>query len=218
MSFREIKPTKSNLLDLEERLEFVEKGKDFLDYKRTQLIQEIRIIWENYKNQRKKFFDTIQEAMWNLNETYKEQGKRSVSLISLMGKIQYKPRVKLKYSKKMGVAVPRLDVEFEKEQKLPPYAFNNTSKHLDTLMDLLKDLFEKLILLAETEDVLIKYAFNFQKVSRRIKGLKNVIKPRIKSDISKIYRILEENERENFIRLKKTKDMIKKNDQNLGKK
>lgn len=211
MSFREVKPTKSNLLDLEERLEFVDKGKDFLDYKRTQLIEEIRSIWENYKNQRKKFFEKIQEAMWNLNETYKEQGKRSVSLISMLGKIQYKPRVKLKYSKKMGVAVPRLDVEFQKEEKLPPYAFSNTSKHLDKLMQILKELFEELILLAETEDVLIKYAFNFQKVSRRIQGLKNVIKPRIISDIRKIERILEETERENFTRLKKTKDMIKNN-------
>jgi V/A-type H+-transporting ATPase subunit D len=209
MSFREIKPTKSNLLDLEDRLDFVDKGKDFLDYKRTQLIQEIRNIWENYKNQRKRFFNQLQKAMWNLNETYKEQGKRSVSLISLLGKIQYKPRVELKYSKKMGVAVPRLDLEFDKEEKLPPYAFNNTSKHLDTLMGILKDLFEKMILLAETEDVLIKYAFNFQKVSRRIQGLKNVIKPRIQSDIKKIERILEETEREDFTRLKKTKDMIK---------
>jgi len=197
---------------LEDKLDFVEKGKDFLDYKRTQLVEEIRNIWTNYKNQRKKSFEMIQEAMSNLNETYKEQGKQSVNLISMMGRIQYKPRIELKYSKKMGIAIPRLELEFEKEEKLPPYAFTNTSKHLDNLMGILKNVFEQMILLAETEDVLIKYAFNFQKVNRRIQGLKNVIKPQIESDIKKIERILEETERENFTRLKKTKDMIKTNE------
>lgn len=197
---------------MEDKLDFVEKGKDFLDYKRTQLVEEIRNIWTNYKNQRKKSFEMIQEAMSNLNETYKEQGKQSVNLISMMGRIQYKPRIELKYSKKMGIAIPRLELEFEKEEKLPPYAFTNTSKHLDNLMGILKNVFEQMILLAETEDVLIKYAFNFQKVNRRIQGLKNVIKPQIESDIKKIERILEETERENFTRLKKTKDMIKTNE------
>jgi len=197
---------------LEDRLDFVEKGKDFLDYKRTQLVDQIRNIWTNYKNQHKKSFEMIQEAMSNLNETYKEQGKQSVNLISMMGRIQYKPRIELKYSKKMGIAIPRLELEFEKEEKLPPYAFTNTSKYLDNLMGLLKNMFEQIILLAETEDVLIKYAFNFQKVNRRIQGLKNVIKPQIESDIKKIERILEETERENFTRLKKTKDMIKTNE------
>ncbi len=197
---------------MEDKLDFVEKGKDFLDYKRTQLVDQIRNIWTNYKNQHKKSFGMIQEAMSNLNESYKEQGKQSVNLISMMGRIQYKPRIELKYSKKMGIAIPRLELEFEKEEKLPPYSFTNTSKHLDNLMRILKNMFEQMILLAETEDVLIKYAFNFQKVNRRIQGLKNVIKPQIESDIKKIERILEETERENFTRLKKTKDMIKNNE------
>ncbi|MFO7796465.1 MAG: V-type ATP synthase subunit D [Promethearchaeati archaeon] len=210
-----MKPTKSNLLDLEDKLDFVEKGKDFLDYKRTQLVDQIRNIWTNYKNQHKKSFGMIQEAMSNLNESYKEQGKQSVNLISMMGRIQYKPRIELKYSKKMGIAIPRLELEFEKEEKLPPYSFTNTSKHLDNLMRILKNMFEQMILLAETEDVLIKYAFNFQKVNRRIQGLKNVIKPQIESDIKKIERILEETERENFTRLKKTKDMIKTKEKNI---
>jgi vacuolar-type H+-ATPase subunit D/Vma8 len=43
-----------------------------------------------------------------------------------------------------------------------------------------------------------------------MKGLKNIIKPQIESDIKKIEAILEENERERFTRLKKTKDKLKK--------
>ena len=39
-------------------------------------------------------------------------------------------------------------------------------------------------------------------------GLKNLIIPRLKFNIKKIRGILEEIERENYVRLKKTKDII----------
>ena len=42
------------------------------------------------------------------------------------------------------------------------------------------------------------------------KGLKNVIIPELQFDIKKIKDILEENERENYVRLKNTKDLITK--------
>jgi V/A-type H+-transporting ATPase subunit D len=209
MSFREIKPTKSNLLKLEKRLEFVDKGKDFLDYKRIQLIQEIRDIWEAYKEKRKNFFDIGRKVLYTLNETYKEQGKRYIETISKMGELQFKPEIDLKYSKKIGIAIPQLNFELKQKETLPPYSFNNTSRHLDELMGMLKEFIKSLLSLAEIEDELINYAANFQKINRRIQGLKNVIKPQIKSDIKKIETILEESERETFIRLKKTKDMIK---------
>jgi V/A-type H+-transporting ATPase subunit D len=209
LSFREIKPTKSNLLQLKDRLEFVEKGKDFLDYKRNELIQEIRDIWRNYKEQRKDFFEIAREVMYTLNESYKEQGKRSLNLISKLGELQFEPKVDLKYSKKIGIAIPHLNFEIQQKENLPPYSFDHSSKHFDELLEMVKDFIKKLLLLAETEDKLIKYAYNFQKINRRIQGLKNIIKPQIKSDIKKIESILEEADRETFIRLKKTKDMIK---------
>ncbi|TFF97781.1 MAG: V-type ATP synthase subunit D [Promethearchaeota archaeon] len=209
MSFREIKPTKSNLLKLKERLEFTEKGESFLDYKRTELISEIRSVWTNYKNQHKRFLKRARKILLLLNDTYKEQGKRSLETISKMGQIQFDPKVDLKYSTKLGIAIPTLNFKLRKKENLPPYGFDNTSKHLDELMNLLKDFIEDLLLVAETEDVLIKYAFNFQKIDRRMKGLKNIIKPQIESDIKKIETILEENERERFTRLKKTKDKLK---------
>lgn len=209
MSFREVKPTKSNLLKLKDRLEFVEKGKNFLDYKRNELIQEIREIWKNYKTQRKKFFKIGKDVMFTLNETYKEQGKRSINIISKIGVLQFEPKIDLQYLKKIGIVIPRLNFNLKEKESLPPYSFDNTSKHLDELMNMLKDFIKELLLLAETEDELVKYAFNFQKISRRIQGLKNIIKPQIISDIKKIETILEETERETFVRLKRTKDIKK---------
>ncbi|MFX1317386.1 MAG: V-type ATP synthase subunit D, partial [Promethearchaeota archaeon] len=58
-------------------------------------------------------------------------------------------------------------------------------------------------------DILLKLIFNLKKISRRINGLRNVIKPQLILDIKTIKELLEELDRENFVRLKKTKSLIK---------
>ncbi|MBD3193727.1 MAG: V-type ATP synthase subunit D [Candidatus Lokiarchaeota archaeon] len=211
ISFKKLKPTKTNLLKLEDRLGFIDKGKEFLEYKREQLIQEIKTMWRTYKEHRKNYFNILAKTMLKLNETYKEMGKRKVLLISKISEIQYKPKIEISYLKKMGIVVSQINYKLIEEEKLPPYSFENTSHHLEELRNLTAELFEKMILLAETEDVILKYGFNFKKINRRIQGIKNIIKPRLESDIKDIEKILEEVERENFIRLKQTKEIIKTN-------
>ena len=66
------------------------------------------------------------------------------------------------------------------------------------------------IILAENEDVMLKLAFDFKKINRRINGLKNLIIPQLQIQIKKIKDKLEEYEREQFVRLKSTKNVIKK--------
>ena len=59
-----------------------------------------------------------------------------------------------------------------------------------------------------TEDLMLKHALNFKKINRRINGLKNVIIPRLKLNVKRVRAVLEETERESFVRLKKIKDII----------
>lgn len=146
--------------------------------------------------------------MIKLNQSYKEMGKQNFNLISKLSKVQYKPEINVKYKKKIGLILPQIDYKLVSEEKLPSYAFQNTSHFLDDLIILLKVFFENLIIMAEKEDMILKFSFNFKKINRRINGLKNLIIPNLISDIKKIKDILEENERENFVRLKKIKDFI----------
>ena len=62
---------------------------------------------------------------------------------------------------------------------------------------------------AELEDIMLKFAFNFKKIDRRINALKNIIIPNLQSDIKTIKDILEEIEREEYVRLKITKNKIR---------
>jgi len=179
-----------------------------LEFRREQLIFQIKKLWKEYNTHRKELLRLFKESFTQLIQTYEEMGKNEVNLISKLSRIQYKPRINIQTIKKMGIIVSQVDYELFQEEKLPAYTFENTSHYLDDLVIVLKEFFNKIIIFSEIEDLILKVAISFKKINRRINGLKNVIIPRLKSSIKQIREILEEIERENFVRLKKTKDLI----------
>jgi len=166
--------------------------------------------WDIYLKNRENFIDLYKETMIKLNQTYKEMGKRDFTLISKLSKLQYKPKIDVKYFKKIGTLIPVIEYELIKEELLPAYSFENSSHYLDDLIIILENFFEQLIEFSKLEDIMLKLSLSYKKINRRIKGLKNVIIPELQFDIKKIKDILEENERENYVRLKNTKDLITK--------
>ncbi len=210
LSFREIKPTKTNLINLQKKLIFARKGEKFLEFKREQLIGLIKTNWIVYQKKLDEFLKLFGKALIYLNEAYKEMGKKDLVLISNLSKIQYRPTVNIKYTKNIGITFHNIDYDLNRTGRLPAYSFENTSHFIDELMPLLEEFFKNMIDFAEFEDLFFLLALNFKKVSRRINGLKNMIIPTLILDIRKIKGILEELDRENFVRLKKTKDLIKK--------
>jgi len=208
ISFREIKPSKTNLINLQKRLNFAVKGENFLEFRREQLIFQLRKLWKEYVITRKEFLSLFKESLKLLYFTYEEMGKNELLLISKLSRIQYKPEVEIQHLKQAGIMIPKIKYKLIQEEKLPAYTFENTSHYLDDLINVLKMCFEQLIQFSEIEDLILKHATNFKKINRRINGLKNMIIPRLKVNIKQIKEILEEIERENYIRLKKTKDLI----------
>lgn len=196
---------------LQKRLTFAVKGENFLKFKLEQIIFEIKKNWDNYLKQREIFLKLYKDTMIKLNQTYKEMGKREFNLISKLSKIQYNPTITVNYIKKIGSLVPIIDYELIREELLPAYSFENTSHYLDDLIILLIKFFQSLIVVAQSEDQLLKLSLTYKKINRRINGLKNVIIPELQIDIKKIKAVLEEIERENYVRLKNTKNLITKN-------
>lgn len=198
-------------MSLQKRLTFAVKGENFLKFKLEQIIFEIKKNWDNYLKQREIFLKLYKDTMIKLNQTYKEMGKREFNLISKLSKIQYNPTIAVNYIKKIGSLVPIIDYELIREESLPAYSFENTSHYLDDLIILLIKFFQSLIDVAQSEDLLLKLSLTYKKINRRINGLKNVIIPELQIDIKKIKAVLEEIERENYVRLKNTKKIITKN-------
>ena len=195
-------------MTLRKRLVFAEKGENFLEFKREQLIFQIKKLYKDYLVYRKEFIKVYSEALIKLYQTYKEMGKRNLTLISKLSNIQFTPTIDIQYVKKIGIVVPEITYELKQEEKLPAYSFENTSHYIDDLNRMLKDLFRNIFRFSEREDLMLKHALNFRKINRRINGLKNVIIPKLKLNVKQIKALLEEIERENFVRLKKIKDFI----------
>lgn len=210
LSFREIKPTKTNLISLEKKLGLAQKGATFLEFKREQLISQIKLKNQDYQNKLKEFLKLIKMALIYMNEAYKEMGKRDIVLISNLSKIQYKPTISVKFAKDIGISYQKIDYDLNRIGRLPAYSFENTSHFMDKLIPVLEKFFELMINFAEFEDLFFSLTFNLKKLNRRITGLKNQVIPSLSEDVKKIKGILEEMDRENFVRLKKTKDLIEK--------
>lgn len=195
-------------MSLQKRLNFAVKGETFLEFRREQLIFQINELWNNYNTLRKKFLNLFSRSLRYLNQSYEEMGKNEINLISRLSRIQYKPRINITNVKKLSILISQVEYEIFEEEKLPAYTFENTSHYLEDLIISLKKFLECLSKFSEIEDLMLNVSINFKRINRRINGLKNVIIPKLKSDIKKIKEILEEVERENYVRLKKTKDLI----------
>ena len=168
---------------------------------------QITNLWDDYLKGRSEFLTIYKKSLNYLNKTYQEMGKNGLSLISKLSRIQYKPRIHIENIKKMGILVSQVDYEIFEEEKLPAYTFE-TSHFIDNLINSLKILLESICKFSEIEDLILKVSINFKRINRRINGLKNVIIPKLKVDIKQIKESLEEIERENYVRLKKNKDII----------
>ncbi len=195
-------------MSLQKRLNFAVKGETFLEFRREQLIFQINELWNNYNTLRKKFLNLFSRSLKYLNQSYEEMGKNEINLISKLSRIQYKPRINITNVKKLSILISQVEYEIFEEEKLPAYTFENTSHYLEDLIISLKEFLECLSKFSEVEDLMLNVSINFKRINRRINGLKNVIIPKLKLDIKKIKEILEEVERENYVRLKKTKDLI----------
>ena len=157
-----------------------------MEFRREQLIFQIKKIWKDYSNHRKVLLKLFKESFTLLIQTYEEMGKNEVNLTSKLSRIQYKPKISIQTTKKMGIIVSQVDYELHQEEKLPAYTFESTSHYLDDLLINLKEFFNEIIEFSEIEDLLLKVAISFKKINRRINGLKNVIIPRLESNIKQI--------------------------------
>jgi len=156
----------------------------------------------------------FKSVLTKLNQTYKEMGKLNFDTIKSLRKMRYNPQINVVYKKVAGIIIPKINYELLREKQLPAYSFEHTSHYLDELIILLKDFFEKLISIAEMEDLILKLSINFQKLNRRINALDHQIIPNLKYEIKKVKDAIEEIERENYIRTKIIKKTINKKESN----
>lgn len=205
MNGLDVTPTKSNLLSIKDDLDLAQEGHDLLDHKREVLIHELmRSIHELKRLQQEvndkymKFFKLFQTASVKL-------GREKLEL-----NLNFKPQIsetRVIFRSIMGINVPEIQ-QRGNFQKPPISGLEDSCSELQKCANMAEELRDLLMRYVEAEATVSRIASEVKKTQRRVKSLENITIPKYKKAMKIISETLEENEREDFFRMKKIKSKI----------
>jgi V/A-type H+-transporting ATPase subunit D len=111
----------------------------------------------------------------------------------------------------MGIPVPRM--EFTLSGEVPSYSLNDTSPYLDAALKRLRELFPRIVALAQAEETIRRLADELERTRRRTNALEYSVIPDLRSTRRLIEARLEEYTRSDISRLMKVKEMLLARDQ-----
>ncbi|WP_129114393.1 V-type ATP synthase subunit D [Halegenticoccus tardaugens] len=200
----DVKPTRKNLMEIEDRIELSERGHDTLEQKRDGLIMEFMDI-----------LDQAQEVRGGLNDDY-ERAQRTINMARAMegdvavrgaaAALKEHPEITTQSKNIMGVVVPQIESSrVKKSLDQRGYGLLGTSARIDEAAEAYEDLLESIILAAEVETAMKKMLEEIETTKRRVNALEFKLLPDLYDSQDYIEQKLEEQEREEIFRLKKIK-------------
>ena len=215
MSFQKINPTRTNLFRLQDKLKFARRGKKLLEIKQEQFYNELKRLRTTALEEKQKIRLTLEKGYLQLNYAYAFSGKSTIKFLAEYLKGFSNINFNVFWERKFGIEVPRFRNLGYLKMKNIPYGFLDTSIYLDQAIKYFRQGFESILKLAEIEGELFRLAFEYQKLSRRIKALEDFKIPSLEQEIRTIENILEDLEIEENIRLNKTKKKLELRELNL---
>jgi V/A-type H+/Na+-transporting ATPase subunit D len=205
-----VNPTRMELSTLKKRLKTAQRGHKLLKDKQDELMKRFIDMVKRNKE--------IREAVEKeLTVAFKDFliARAVMSSEMLEEAIMYPTRkIALEVGTKniMSVNTPIFElVKSENEEEKAssyPYGFANTSSELDSAIQSLQGVTERLVELAQVEKSCQLMANEIEKTRRRVNALEYVMIPQLIETVKYITMKLDENERGNRVRLMKVKDMV----------
>jgi len=210
MSLENVSPTHINLIQTKKTLALAESGRDILERKRDILIRELRHSIYDAERTRDEMNAVLAKAFQSLKEANIAKGSGTIENAA-MGSTS-KADFLLDYRSIMGVTVPVIKLQNEPEPK-PTYGFADTNASLDNAFKLFNSLLDLIAELARNEGITFQIANDIRKTQRRVNALNYVLIPIYRETVKRIELVLEEREREEFVRTKRIKRIIKEHAQ-----
>jgi V/A-type H+-transporting ATPase subunit D len=201
----EVKPTRSELLEIKKRIKLTKSGHKILKMKRDGLIIEFFKILEQAKQVRVKIVKDYDEAMAKINVAQAVDG--AIAVQSAAFALRLHPEVTLRSKNVMGIVVPEIETNSLKstvDQR--GYGVIGTSTYIDEATRAFESLVETLVQAAEIETTMKKLLDEIEKTKRRVNALEFKVIPELEEAKAFIELRLQEMERENTFRLKRIKD------------
>ena len=202
---KDVKPTRKNLMAIEDRIELSERGHDTLEQKRDGLIMEFMDILDKAQDVRGGLEEDYQTAQKKINMARAMEG--DVAVRGAAAALKEHPEITTESNNIMGVVVPQIkSSKVKKSLDERGYGVLGTSARIDEAAEAYEDLLESIILAAEVETAMKKMLKEIETTKRRVNALEFKLLPELYNNQEYIEQKLEEQEREEIFRLKKIKD------------
>jgi len=201
----DVKPTRKELMQIEERIELSERGHDTLEQKRDGLIMEFMDILDEAQDVRGDLEDQYEEAQRAIDMARAMDG--DVAVRGAAAALKEHPEITTQSKSVMGVFIPQIDsTRVRKTLDQRGYGVLGTSARIDEAATAYEELLEQVILAAEVETAMKKMIDEIEKTNRRVNALEFKLLPELRDNQEYIEQKLEEQEREEIFRMKKVKD------------
>jgi len=201
---KDVKPTRKNLMQIEDRIELSERGHDTLEKKRDGLIMEFMDILDQAQDVRADLEDDYELAQQKINMARAMEG--DVAVRGAAAALKEHPEITTESKNIMGVVVPQIESsKVRKGLDERGYGVLGTSARIDEAAEAYEELLESIILAAEVETAMKKMLTEIETTKRRVNALEFKLLPDLNDNKEYIEQKLEEQEREEIFRLKKIK-------------
>ena len=201
----DIKPTRSELINLKRRIKQTQNGYNLLKLKRDGLFYEFRILLSEMIEAKEALVTTFVEAKQAINLASSIEGGLAVKSAAIA--IAQKPEVEVSRYNIMGVVVPKVEGRYL-SQTLEERGLGliGGSPYLDEAADAYGELIESIVKAAEMESTLKRLLVEIEATKRRVNALEFKVIPEMEEAQTFIQLRLEEMEREETFRLKRFKN------------
>ena len=204
MALRDIKPTRSELINIKRRIKLSERGYNILKMKRDGLILEFFKVLQQAKDSRGALTERYTHAMEMIALAETVEGAIGVKAAAFSASDI--PAISLSSKNIMGVVVPEIEASSVRKGVLDRgYGMLGTSAVIDETAEAFEDLLEAVIEAAEIETTMKRLLDEIESTKRRVNALEFKVIPELTEARDFIKMRLDEMEREELFRLKKIK-------------
>lgn len=199
-----IAATKTNLLRTKRTLALCKEGYQLLDEKRKILLMEISSITSLVEKIQKETWDLFEKVYKTLEKALISMGRTKIEHISAGVDIQFQLEVSEKRT--MGTIIPEISLKIDENP--PFFSPLGVKPYADETILLLRQAFQKIVLLAEKKNALLRLEQEFLRTTKKVNALEKIHIPYYSELVRNISERLDEESREAFATLKEIKKRI----------
>jgi V/A-type H+-transporting ATPase subunit D len=201
---QDVKPTRSELLEVRKRIRLSQSGYKLLKMKRDGLIIEFFKVLNQAKGIRAQIVTDYRKALESIAIASAVDGTLAVK--SAAFSVSATPEVKIASKNVMGVVVPQVEGKQVRKKILERgYGIVGTKATIDEAARGYEALVEDIVKAAEIETTIKKLLDEIEKTKRRVNALEFKVIPELTEAANFIRLRLDEMERESTFRLKRIK-------------